>query len=79
MIFGIVLLFVIWITWMLLVKGYLWKSILLIAGWFGLRLLLPAYLPWTGATTLIFSHPVTIAACIASVVCFLALLTTKDD
>lgn len=78
MIFGIALLIVIWIIWLLLVRGYLWKGILFITGWFGIRLLLPAYVPWAAGTTLIFSHTVSMAAVVATVVCFLALLTTHD-
>jgi hypothetical protein len=78
MIFGFTLLLAIWIIWMLLVEGYLWKGILFFAGWFGIRLLLPVYMPITVQTTMIFSHPITWAAIIATGICFLALATTKD-
>lgn len=36
MIFGLAMLAIIYVLWILLVKGFLWKSILAIGGWFGI-------------------------------------------
>jgi hypothetical protein len=79
MIFGIVLLIALWLIYTLFVEGFLWKSILFFAGWFGIRYLLLAYAPSSVQTTLVFNHPITWAAVIASGVCFMCLLTTKND
>lgn len=78
MIFGIILLVVLYFLYALFVEGWLWKSILFFAGWFGIRYLLLAYIPAAAATTLVFSHPITWAALIATAICLAALLTTKD-
>lgn len=45
MVFGIALLIVIYLLWVLLVKGALWKLIIGIAGWFGLYIALRLYIP----------------------------------
>ena len=78
MIFGFALLIILYLIWLLLVEGLLWKGILFFAGWFGIRYLLLAYVPASTHTTLIFSHPFYWATVIASGICVLALLTTKD-
>ncbi len=78
MIFGIALLIALYIIYMLFIEGFLWKSILFFAGWFGIRYLLLTYAPGTAQTTLIFSHSVSWAAIVATGICFMALLTTKD-
>jgi len=78
MIFGLILLAAIYFIWLLLIEGFLWRSIILFAGWFGIRYLLLGYIPETAYTTLIFSHPVSWAAIIATGICFMALATAKD-
>jgi hypothetical protein len=78
MIFGIILLVALYLIYTLFIEGFLWKGILFFAGWFGIRYLLLVYAPNSAHTTLIFSHPFTWAAVIASGICFMALLTTKD-
>jgi hypothetical protein len=78
MIFGVALLIILYLIYMLFVEGFLWKSILFFAGWFGIRYLLLTYAPASAQTTLVFSHPITWAALIATGICFMALLTTKE-
>jgi hypothetical protein len=79
MIFGIVSLIVLYIVWMLFIDGWLWKLILLCAGWVGIRYLLLTYWPSSAHIFMVVSsHPVSWAAAIASGVCVMALLTTRD-
>jgi hypothetical protein len=78
-IFGIALLVVLYVVWLLFIDGWLWKLILLVAGWIGVRMLLLAYWPGSEQTAFIFQiHHVSWAAAIASGICVMALLTTKD-
>lgn len=49
MIFGICLLLVIFILWMLLVEGWLWKLALLLFGWIGMYFALHIYIPDSSA------------------------------
>ena len=79
MILGVVAMAIIAVLYFLLIRGWLWKSILFFGGWFGIRYLLLTY--WTGSekTALIFDqYNVCWATLVACVVCFMALLTTKD-
>jgi hypothetical protein len=78
MIFGIVLLVVIYLLWVLLAEGLLWKLILFFAGWLGLYTLLLTQ-PWAVATAIIIvGHAFSWAQVLPSIVCFLALLTTRN-
>jgi hypothetical protein len=80
MIFGILLLVILYFIWSLFVKGWLWKLILFFAGWFGIRYLLLTYIVESHKVALIFSgQDMSWAAFIATGVCILALLTTKED
>lgn len=79
MILGIVALVCLYVIWVLFVDGWLWKLILLVAGWVGVRLLLLTY--WPGSEHIfmvVSSHPISWAATIASGICVMALLTTRD-
>jgi hypothetical protein len=78
MIFGALLLTIIYIIWTLLVRGLLWKLILFFAGWEGLYLMLHTQ-PWATATVVVVGGlAVSWAALIPTIVCFMALLTTKE-
>jgi hypothetical protein len=77
MIFASILLFIIYVAWLLLVEGLLWKFILFFAGWEGLHLLLQTQ-PWAVATAVVLvGYPVSWAALLPTLVCFMALLTTE--
>jgi hypothetical protein len=79
MILGIVALICLYIVWVLFIDGWLWKIILLVAGWVGIRMLLLNY--WPGSENMVVvvsSHPISWAAAIASFVCVMALVTTRD-
>ena len=80
MLFGIALLVVIYILYVLLVKGLLWKLILAAAGWFGLFIGLRIYLPESKNVCLILSgHSFSWAVVIPTAVILLAMLCTKDE
>ena len=79
MIIGFVLLFVIFVLYQLLIKGLLFKIPLFIGGWFGIYIGLRYYFPSTSETLMtIADMKFSTAAVIPTVICFLALLTTKD-
>lgn len=75
--FGIAMLVVIYLLWVLLVKGALWKLILGAFGWFGIYIFLcqwhldqespfkDNYMSW--------------AAIVPTIIVLLALVTTKDE
>ena len=71
----------IWVLiWSLFVRGYLWRTILFFAGWFGIRYLLLAYCPDSHQIALIFVDcHITWATVVASIICVMCLLTTKSD
>lgn len=77
---GIILLFSVYISWQLFVKGILFRIILFFAGWFGIYYLLqsvdgcsnPAFTFGTNTT-------VSWAAAIPTAICVLALLTTRTS
>lgn len=77
MIFGIAIIFVIYLLWVLLVKGALWKLILFFAGGFGIYVGLKQYIPESNHTVVIFDCPISWAAVIAIGLCILTLLTTE--
>lgn len=80
-IFGIVLLVMIYIMWKLFIDGWLFKIILFFGGWFGIYIFCRIYVE--GATkigiTIGADSPVsfTWAAVIPTVICFMALLFTR--
>lgn len=78
MIFGIAMLIVICILWVLFVEGALWKIILFGAGWFGIYVAMRVYVE--GATQTIItigdSH-FSWAEVVPTAICIMALLTTK--
>lgn len=86
MIFGIFLLVCIYILWKMLVDGWLFKIILFFAGWVGVYVICAAFLECGHNTAVTVgtgggAHHYNTAAVIATVICVLALLTTrvKDD
>ena len=78
MAFGLFLLFVIWVLWALLVRGFLFKFILFIFGWVGIYLFRGSSYPATNAIA-IDSLGLSWAALVPTVICFLALLTTRSE
>ncbi len=78
---GIVLLLAIYVLWKLFVDGWLFKIILFFAGWIGLYVICYVYVEGAKnvAITIGTDNPVsfTWAAVVPSIICFLALLTTK--
>lgn len=77
---GIVLLITLFVIWKLFVDGWLFKIILFCAGWFGLYALLQGV---DGAkhTALTLGATTTVswAALIPTIVCLMALWTTRDN
>lgn len=78
MFFGLAMLLAIYVAWKLLVGGLLWRSILFFAGWFGIYCMLWFNAPSSHHTTLIFNVACPWAGIIATSICILALLTTKE-
>ncbi len=82
---GLIMLLIIYVTWKLLIDGWLYKVILFFAGWVGLYVICYVYIDGAKnvAITIGADNPVsfTWAAVVPSVICFLALLTSKvkDD
>ncbi len=86
MIFGIFLLICIYILWKLFVSGWLYKIILFFAGWVGLYVMCAAFMDCGKSTAVTLgtgshAHSYNGAFVIATVICLLALLTTRvnDD
>ncbi len=78
MIFGIAMLIVIYVLWVLFVKGALWKIILFGAGWFGIYMALRIYVEGaTNTAVIITGYEFSWAAVIPTIICFMALLTTE--
>jgi len=78
MIFGIAMLVVIYILWVLFVEGALWKIILFFAGWFGIYLGMKVYIDGAEKICMtITDYDFSWAAVVPTVVCIMALLTTK--
>jgi hypothetical protein len=78
MVLGVVLLTIIFVLHFLLVRGALWKLILFFGGWWGLHLFLQAQ-PWATASIMTIGHyGYSWAEVIPTIICFLALITTKD-
>jgi hypothetical protein len=79
MIFWFAALIVIYITYLLLVKGFLWKLILFFAGWVGVYIILRTYFPTSGHIAMSFSGTTySWAAVIPTCICILALATTRE-
>lgn len=74
---GLVMLLAIYLLWKMFVDGWLFKSILFFAGWFGLFIGL--HIAGVDGTAFTLSDGTTIswAAVIPTVICMLALLCTR--
>lgn len=78
--FGIVLLILIYGTYVLLIKGILWKIIVAIFGWFGMFIFLEAYLPDSKAVCLTFTgSSFSWSEIIPTIIVLLAMSYTKDE
>jgi hypothetical protein len=78
MILWIVLLVVLYLIWILLFKGLLWKILLFFGGWVGIYVLLRANLPDSLHTAVtIAGHDLSWAFVVPSVICILCLANTK--
>lgn len=77
MFFGLIMLLVLYILYLLLVKGALWKLILAFFGWIGLYIFL-AQFPGCREYPL-HNDAITWAALIPTVVVLLAMLSTKEE
>ena len=79
MIFGLFLLFIIFVLWMLFVRGVLFKIILFFAGWFGITYLLSHYVAGMAQPALNSGgYHMSWASLIASIICVMALATTRN-
>lgn len=85
-VFGIFMLICIYILWKMFVSGWLFKAILFFAGWVGVYVICAACLDSGHSTAVTVgtgagAHHYNVAFVIATVICVLALLTTrvKDD
>lgn len=80
MIFGIAMLVVIYILWVLFVKGALWKIILFCAGWFGIYVAMRVYVEGATATIVTIGDvDFSWAAVVPTIICIMALATTKVE
>ena len=79
-VFAGVLLVVLYVAYLLLVKGWLFKLILFGFGWFGLYMGLRIYVEGASQVALTFSgHGFSWAAVIPTVVCICCLACTKSE
>ena len=78
---GLVALFVIYLTYKMLVDGWLFKIILFFAGWVGIDVLMLTYVEGAKNTAITFSNGSSLswAEVIPTVICVLALLCTRVD
>jgi len=80
MIYGLILLLICWLLYLLLIKGYLYKLILLVFGWIGIFLILGIYFPITKSTGIIaFETMMEWRAVIPTIIVLLALVSTKIE
>jgi energy-coupling factor transporter transmembrane protein EcfT len=80
MTFFICLLVFLYILWLFLIKGFLWKLLLAIGGWFGIFAILSIYVPPSTNTLLtIGSTNFSWAEVIPTIIILLAMATTKSD
>lgn len=78
MIFGIAMLVALYLLWVLLVKGALWKIILFGAGWFGIYALMRIYIEGANHIAVtITGYNFSWAEVVPTVICLLAMVTTK--
>lgn len=78
--FAAVLLVALYIMYLLLVKGWLFKLILFAAGWFGVYIWLKIYVEGATHTAVTFSgHDFSWAAVIPTVICVLCLACSKAE
>ena len=77
-VFGIFMLVVIIILWQLLVKGWLWKLLLGIAGWFGIWIFLEMYFPGTKSVA-INDIGASWSQVIPTIVVLMAMAYTKEE
>lgn len=77
--FGILLLIIIYILYLLLVKGMLWKLIIAIFGWFGMYVFLQTYVFNSKSICLTFvGHNFSWSEIIPTIIVILAISYTKD-
>jgi hypothetical protein len=76
---GIVLLIAIYIVYKMFVDGWLFKSILFIAGWFGLYIFISGMEGGGNTPMTVGSNSLSWAFIIPTVICFLALLCTRVE
>lgn len=80
MIFWFIILIVIYLLWLLLVKGALWKLILFFGGWFGIYVFLAINFPKSTLTAItIASTHYSWAFVIPTIICLLALAHTRSN
>jgi len=80
MILGLLLLAAIFMLYVLLVKGALWKIIVYVFGYFGMYVALVMYFPNSKHTCITFDHtPLSWAIVIPVVIILLALAYTHED
>lgn len=80
LIFGVALLAVLFVLYQLLVKGWLWKLILFVFGWFGLYIVLRIYVDGAMQTAVTISgHDFSWAVVVPTVICIACLACTKDE
>ena len=77
--FGIILLFVLYVLYKLFIDGWLFKIILFVAGWAGLYIGMLKYIDGSGKTAIIIGENTTVswAVLVPTIICVLALLCTK--
>ena len=78
MVFGICMLIVLYLLWVLLVKGALWKLILGAFGWFGIYIFLTTQLHLDQASPF-KNNFMSWAAIIPTIIVLMAMATTKDE
>ncbi len=77
---GIILLIIIYILWLLLVKGLLWKLSLAISGWFGIWIFLDRQFEWAHNSGIIISgHLINWAVIIPTIIFIMAIFRTKEE
>jgi hypothetical protein len=80
MIFWLALLVIIYLFWLLLIRGALWKILLSLGGWFGVYIFLSIYFPKSTATALTFSNThYSWAIVVATGIFLLSLAHTRSD
>jgi hypothetical protein len=80
MVFGLLMLFALYLLWVLFVQGALWKIILFFAGWAGIYFLMRIYVSGADKIAItITDYTFSWAAVIPTVICIFALLTTRVE